>query len=50
MLHCVFRFKAYAKNIKEKATERSFKTTEALKFHIYKSAAAPNCIKSHSNS
>ena len=30
MLGCRFSFVAYAKNVREKTTKRSFKTTEAL--------------------
>ena len=59
MLGCRFRFKAYAKNIKEKARKCSLKTTEVLldadehvltQFDIYEGAVAPSYFKSHRNS
>ena len=59
MLDCRFSFEAFAKNVREKATKCSLKTTRfywmlmdmcLLKCDIYHGAVAPNCFKSHTNS
>ena len=54
MLGCRFRFGACAKNVQEKATKCSLKTTEVLldaDGHVfYQGTVAPNCFKSYTNS
>ena len=62
MLSCRYRFQAYAKNVRQKTTKWSSKTTEVLldtgghvltkfdKFDIYESTIVPNCCKNHTNS
>ena len=51
MLGCRFRFGACAKNVQEKATKCSLKTTEVLldaDGHVfYQGTVAPNCFKSY---
>ena len=54
MLGCRFSFEAYTKNVREKASKCSLKTTDCVlmemwlpKFDIYQGTVALNCFKSH---
>ena len=59
MLGYKFSFETYVKNVREKATKCSLKTTSRFysmlmdidlpKFDIYQGTVAPYCLKSHTN-
>ena len=59
VLGCSFTFEAYAKDVREKATKCSLKSTGVYwmlmdmclpMFDLYQGVVAPNCFKSHTNS